>query len=32
VRVATVRVAAPPAKCGEWHEARAKAERYKEET
>ncbi|WOO80367.1 Protein kti12 [Vanrija pseudolonga] len=32
VRVATVRVAAPPDKCREWHAARAEDEQYKEAT
>jgi protein KTI12 len=32
VRVATIRVAAPPGKCAEWHEALPKEERYAQGT
>lgn len=32
VRVATIRIAAPPAKCEEWHAARPESERYAQAT
>ncbi|BEJ02508.1 hypothetical protein CcaverHIS631_0703030 [Cutaneotrichosporon cavernicola] len=32
VRVATIRVAAPPGKCAEWHETRPEEERYAQAT
>lgn len=32
VRVATIRIAAPPAQCAEWHAARPASERYAQAT
>jgi hypothetical protein len=32
VRVATVRIAAPPGKCKEWHDARSEEDKYAQET